>query len=162
MSVTSVDKDRDALTMTVTAEYDVSVDRAWQLWADPRQLERWWGPPTFPATFERHELEPGGVVTYYMTGPDGSTHRGWWRVTEVSAPRVLAVEDGFGDDPDEAVEGLPVTAMRVTLEERHGGGVVMTMVSTFPSIEALDQMLEMGLEQGLTMAMGQIDELLAA
>jgi uncharacterized protein YndB with AHSA1/START domain len=161
MSVTRVEKDREALTMTVTAEYDVPVERAWQLWADPRQLERWWGPPTFPATFERHELEPGGVVTYFMTGPDGSTHHGWWRVTEVTAPRMLAVEDGFGDEPSQAVEGMPVTGMRVTLEDREGGGVVMTMVSTFPSIEALDQMLAMGMEEGLTLAMGQIDAILA-
>ena len=48
MSVTNVQKDTDELTMTFTAEYDVTADRAWQLWADPRQLERWWGPPTYP------------------------------------------------------------------------------------------------------------------
>ena len=162
MSVISVAKDLDALTLTVTAEYGVSVERAWELWADPRQLERWWGPPTFPATFERHDLTPGGVVTYFMTGPDGSTHHGWWRVTEVVAPHVLSVEDGFGDDPEQAVEGLPVTSMRVTLAERDGGGVTMTMVSTFPSLEALDQMVAMGMEEGLTLAIGQIDAILAA
>ncbi len=60
MSVTSVVKDTERLTMTVTAEYDVSAERAWQLWADPRQLERWWGPPTYPATVVDHDLRPGG------------------------------------------------------------------------------------------------------
>jgi uncharacterized protein YndB with AHSA1/START domain len=64
MSVTSVRKDTEQLTMTVTAEYDVTADRAWQLWADPRQLERWWGPPTYPATVEKHDLTPGGQVSY--------------------------------------------------------------------------------------------------
>jgi uncharacterized protein YndB with AHSA1/START domain len=48
MSVTSVEKDIEALTMTVTARLDVTVDRAWQLWADPRQFERWWAPPGYP------------------------------------------------------------------------------------------------------------------
>jgi hypothetical protein len=38
MSVTSIDKDTEQLTMTVTAAYDVSADRAWELWADPRRL----------------------------------------------------------------------------------------------------------------------------
>ena len=50
MSVTSVQKDTDNLTMTITAEFDAPVDRVWQLWENPRQLERWWGPPTYPAT----------------------------------------------------------------------------------------------------------------
>ena len=48
MSVTSVEKDLEALTMTVTADLDATVERAWQLWADPRQFERWWGPPGLP------------------------------------------------------------------------------------------------------------------
>ena len=43
MSVTAVVKDPELLTMTVTAEYDVTAERAWELWGDPRQLERWWG-----------------------------------------------------------------------------------------------------------------------
>ena len=56
MSVTSVHKDPETMTMTVTAEYDAPVARVWQLWADPRQLERWWGPPTYPATVVDHDL----------------------------------------------------------------------------------------------------------
>ena len=56
MTVTSFRKDPEALTMTITAELDATVERAWQLWADPRQLERWWGPPTYPATVVDHDL----------------------------------------------------------------------------------------------------------
>jgi uncharacterized protein YndB with AHSA1/START domain len=48
MSVTSVEKDPEALTMTITADLEATVDRAWQLWADPRQFEQWWGPPWLP------------------------------------------------------------------------------------------------------------------
>ena len=59
MTVTAVHKDPDALTMTLTAEFDASPERVWELWADPRQLERWWGPPTYPATFTAHDLAPG-------------------------------------------------------------------------------------------------------
>ena len=54
MTVTAVRKDPAALTMTLTAEFDASPERVWELWADPRQLERWWGPPTYPATFTAH------------------------------------------------------------------------------------------------------------
>ena len=160
MSITSVQKDTEQLTMTVTAEYDVSAERAWQLWADPRQLERWWGPPTYPATVEEHDLRPGGHVSYYMTGPEGDTPHGWWHVLEVEPPRLLVVEDGFADDAGVPNPDMPTTVMRVEITER-GDGVTMTMTSRFPSLEAMEQMSAMGMEEGLRQAMGQIDDILA-
>ena len=50
MTVTAVRKDPRRLTLTVEAEFDASVERIWQLWADPRQLEHWWWGrrPTLP------------------------------------------------------------------------------------------------------------------
>ena len=79
-----------ALTMTVRAEFDAPVDQVWQLWADPRKLERWWGPPTYPATVRAARPAPGGSVTYFMTSPEGQRHHGWWRVLDVQAPRTAA------------------------------------------------------------------------
>ena len=70
MTVTAVRKDPKTLTMVLTAEFDASPERVWELWADPRQLERWWGPPTYPATFTTHDLTPGSHVEYHMTGPE--------------------------------------------------------------------------------------------
>ncbi len=126
MSVTSVVKDREQLTMTVTAEYDVSAERAWQLWGDPRQLERWWGPPTYPATVVDHDLRPGGSVTYFMTGPEGDKPHGYWTVLEVEPPRHLLVEDGFADDSGTPIDSLPRTYMRVAIADRAPGGVTVT------------------------------------
>jgi uncharacterized protein YndB with AHSA1/START domain len=160
MSVTSVLKDPERLTMTVTAEYDVSVERAWLLWDDPRQLERWWGPPTYPATVVEHDLTPGGTVAYFMTGPGGDQSRGLWRVVEVEPPHRLVVEDLFADDYGQPMAGMPMTIMRVRLDDRPGGGVMVTIESTFESLEALEQLLAMGMEEGLREAMGQIDDIL--
>ena len=162
MSVTAVTKDPDALTMTVTAEYDATPERAWALWADPRQLERWWGPPTYPAQVSEHNLTPGGRVAYAMTGPEGDRHYGYWEVVAAQPGRRLEVVDGFAD-----ADGAPTmtdltTRMVVDLDERPGGGVAVTIVSTFPSLEVLEQMLGMGMEEGLREAMGQIDAILAS
>lgn len=160
MTVTEIRKDTDALTMTVVAAFDHPLDRVWQLWADPRKLERWWGPPEYPATFERHELEAGGTVTYFMTGPEGERYRGWWEVVAVDAPRRLEVRDGFADDEGRPAEDMPVTVMVVELTERDGGTSVL-ITSTFPSTEAMEQLLEMGFDEGISAAMGQIDGILA-
>lgn len=160
MTVTDIRKDAEALTMTVSAEFDHPVERVWQLWADPRKLERWWGPPEYPATFDRHELEPGRTVTYVMTGPEGEQYHGWWTVVAVDAPRRLEVRDGFADDEGRPNEDMPVTEMVVELSERDGGTTVL-ITSTFPSTAAMEQLVAMGMDEGLSAAMGQMDGILA-
>jgi uncharacterized protein YndB with AHSA1/START domain len=160
--VTRVDKNPESRTLTIAGEYDAPVERLWQIWGDPRQLERWWGPPTYPATVIDHDLTPGGTVTYLMTGPEGDKHRGWWRVLAVDPPNVLVFEDGFADDTGKPNPDLPTTTIRVALSARDGGGSRMQVESTFPSLEAMEQMIAMGMEEGMKEAAGQIDQLLAA
>ncbi len=162
MTVTSVHKDPEAMTMTITAEFDAPIGRVWQLWANPRQLERWWGPPTYPATVVDHDLTPGGRVTYFMTGPDGDQPRGWWRVLTVAAPHRLEFEDGFADDAGDPNPDMPVMIIRVTLNEQPNGGTRMAIETIFPSPEAMEQIVTMGMEEGMSAAIGQIDELLAS
>lgn len=160
MTVMSVHKDPEAMTMTITAEFDAPVGRVWQLWVNPRRLERWWGPPTYPATFVDHDLTPGGSVTYFMTGPEGDQHRGWWRVLAVAAPHHLEFEDGFADDAGEANPDMPTMTIRLTLDEQADGGTRMAIETTFPSMEGMDQMISMGMEEGMTSAVAQIDGVL--
>ena len=160
MTVTNVHKDPEALTMAITAELDATVERAWQLWADPRQLERWWGPPTYPATVFDHDLTPGGRVTYAMTGPEGDTARGWWEVLAVEPPRRLELIDGFADADGQPNEAMPTTRTVVTLSERDGG-TLMAIETRFGSLEEMDRMVSMGMEEGITLAVGQMDGILA-
>ncbi len=160
MTVTEVRKDADALTMTVEAEFDAPAERVWQLWADPRQLERWWGPPTYPATFTKHDLKPGGRVEYHMTGPEGDQPKGYWEVDEADSPRSIVFRDGFANDDGSPNTDMPMNTIRVSIEGT-GTRTRMSIESTFPSTEAMEQLLAMGMEEGLTQAVSQIDALLA-
>jgi uncharacterized protein YndB with AHSA1/START domain/pimeloyl-ACP methyl ester carboxylesterase len=161
MTVTAVRKDPQALTMTIDAEFDASPERVWQLWADPRQLERWWGPPTYPATFTKHDLAPGSRVEYHMTGPEGDQPHGYWDIFEANPPRSLVFRDGFANDDGSPNPDLPLTTARVTIEEIGGGRTRMSIESRFPSTEAMEQVLALGAEEGLKQAVGQIDTILA-
>ncbi|MEU2969965.1 SRPBCC domain-containing protein [Streptomyces ardesiacus] len=161
MTVTSLDKDLDHLTLTLVADFGAPVERVWRLWADPRQLERWWGPPSFPATVEEHDLTPGGPVTYYMTGPQGEKYRGWWRVATVDEPRTLEFTDGFADEHGVPNAAMPTTANRVTLTE-HDGGTRLEMRAVFDTREQMDQLMSMGMDEGMREAAGQMDALVTA
>jgi uncharacterized protein YndB with AHSA1/START domain len=161
MTVTAVRKDPQALTMTVDAEFDATPERVWQLWADRRQLERWWGPPTYPATFTRHDLTPGSRVEYHMTGPEGDQPHGYWDIVEVDPPHRLVFVDGFANDDGSPNDAFPSNEGRVTIEQIGAGRTRMSIESRFPSVEAMEQVLAMGMEEGLTQAVGQIDAILA-
>ncbi len=159
MPVTDVKKDLDALTMTITAEFDASVERLWQLWADPRQLERWWGPPSHPATFTEYDLTPGGRAAYYMTGPGGERFDGIWRFDEVEEPSRLRIADDVVGDDGKPTDGGPAT-MVVTLSEADGR-TTMTVESGFADRGSMEKTLETGFDQGMRETVGQIDALLA-
>jgi len=161
MTVTRVDQDVDNLTLHLVAEFDAPLEQVWELWSDPRLLEQWWGPPTYPATVDRHELVAGGTIAYFMTGPEGDRHRGYWRVTAVDAPKSLEFVDGFALDDGTPNTDMPTTAIRMVLTEQDGR-TTMELFSTFASLEQMEQMASMGMAEGLREAVGQMDALLAA
>jgi uncharacterized protein YndB with AHSA1/START domain len=161
MTVTAVHKDPDNLKLTLTAEFDATPERVWELWADPRQLERWWGPPTYPATFTRHDLTPGSRVEYHMTGPSGDQPHGYWDVLEAEPPRRLVFKDGFANEDGTPNDDFPRNDGIVTIERIGDARTRMSIESVFPSTQAMEQVLAMGMEEGLTQAVGQIDAILA-
>jgi uncharacterized protein YndB with AHSA1/START domain len=161
MTVTAVRKDPERLTMTLDAEFDVPPERVWQLWADPRQLERWWGPPTYPATVTAHDLRSGGRVEYHMAGPDGDQPKGYWEIVEADAPNRLVFRDGFAEADGTPNTDMPVNEVDVTIAALGDGRTRMSIASIFPDTAAMEQILAMGMEEGLKQAVGQIDAILA-
>lgn len=161
MTILGTTKDAENLTFTITAEWPAPPTRVWQVWSDPRQLERWWGPPTWPATFEQHDVVVGGRSSYYMTGPDGERARGWWEFVALDEPKRLEFTDGFSDESGTPDASMPTISVRVDLEET-GPGTRMTIISRFATAEQMQQLVDMGMVEGMTAALGQINDLLAA
>lgn len=160
MTVISVDTNPDELTLTLVAEFNEPIERIWQLWEDPRQLERWWGPPTWPATFVSHEFNEGGESRYFMAGPDGEKSRGWWKFTSIDAPHTLGFEDGFSGDDGEPSGFLGSSHCVVTLNESDGT-TRMQLITRFTDLEQLEAMMKMGMAEGMREAAGQMDAVLA-
>lgn len=160
MPITSVDQDPQALTLTVVADFRAPLQRLWNAYADPRQLEQFWGPPQWPATFTRHDLAVGGRSNYHMTGPDGDASHGYWEFLAVEAPYAFEVKDGFALPDGTPNSELPSMRVRFVFEATDEGSRLVT-TTYFNSLEELEQLLEMGMREGLEAAMGQIDDVLA-
>jgi len=160
MPITSVSKDPATLTMTVVADFPVPVQRLWDAYADPRQLELFWGPPTYPARFTRHDMYPGGRSDYVMTGPEGDESRGYWQYLTVRPLESFEVRDGFANPDGSANQELPSMRMEFRFTSTDTGSQVST-TTWFNSVEDLDQLIAMGMEQGMREAMAQMDAVLA-
>ncbi len=159
MPITAVDRDPNALTLTITADFPVSRQRLWDAYADPRQLEKFWGPPGWPATFSRHDFTPGGFSHYYMTGPDGERSGGYWEFVAVDTPHSFEVKDGFALPDGSPNADMPSMRMVFTFSETDSGARMIT-TTYFNSADELEQLLAMGMLEGTKAAMGQIDDVL--
>jgi uncharacterized protein YndB with AHSA1/START domain len=160
MTVISTTKDFDALELVFVAEFDATPERVWQVWEDPRQLERWWGPPEWPATFVRHEFAVDGQSRYYMSGPDGEKSNGYLKVRVIDEPHILELDNGLAGEDGEPMAEIPPGRANVTFESVDGK-TRMTVVNQFPSVELMEKMLGMGMAEGMGLAIGQIDAILA-
>jgi uncharacterized protein YndB with AHSA1/START domain len=155
MPITSVTRDPEALTLTIVADFPVPQERLWEAWADPRQLERFWGPPSAPSTFTRHEFTVGGRSEYFLTGPDGEKWSGSWKFTAVDPIDSFEAYDG----DDNATDEFGPASMLFTFETTPTGSR-MTGVVRFDSLEAMEHTAS-GMEAGLRAGMPQLDALLA-
>jgi len=156
MPVTSVESDAAALTMTLIADFAVGVERLWAVFTDPRQLERFWGPPGWPATFASFDCAVGGRARYAMASATGEVARGSWEFLAIDAPRGFEVIDSFVDENGDPIDGMPVMRMTFSFDETATGSR-LTNVTYFDSEEALEQLTAMGAVEGSTLAMNQLD-----
>ena len=160
MPITSVEKDLDALTMTVVADFAATRERLWEAYTDPRQIEKFWGPVEWPATFTRHDVFVGGRSAYFMTGPDGERSAGFWEFLAVDDGKFFEVRDGFADEEGQENPAMPSMRMTFAFEDTNDGSRLVT-TTHFGSLDQLEQLLDMGMEAGMASAMGQIDHVLA-
>lgn len=159
MPVTAVDTDATNLTMTIVAELAAPPERVWRAYCDPRQLERFWGPPGWPARFTSFDQRVGGHARYTMIGPRGERASGSWEFLSIDEPTGFEVIDRFVDDEGAPMADLP--SMRMTFAfEPSDGGTRMVCTSHFDSVEALNEIVRMGAIEGTTMAMAQLDAVL--
>ncbi|MBK8459661.1 MAG: SRPBCC domain-containing protein [Micropruina sp.] len=161
MAALEVDEQHPHNTLTITAKFAASVERVWEVYADPRQLERVWGPPGYPATIVEHSLTPGGGMHYFMTSPEGEKYYGGWTILAVEEPHRFSFDDFFADSDFNPAPGMPIGRCEYAFESA-GTSTTATFTTTYESAEALRQVLAMGMEEGATLATNQVDDLLAA
>lgn len=161
MTLRQIDRNAEAKTMVITADLKATITDVWRLWANPRLLERWWGPPGFPATFGHHDLTPGDTIIYFMSGLDGGDRfDGTWTVVGVEPLARLVLEDAIVEDDGTPSDGNSMTRMEIDFEAA-GATTGMILTTHFDSVEGMEQHIATGTAEGMMACTSQIDALLA-
>ena len=151
MPVTDVHHDLDARTLTITAEFAAPVERVWEVYADPRQLERVWGPPAYPATFVDHDLAPGGRMNYFMTSPEGEKYYAYWDIADRRRAARLLLQGRLRRRRDLHANPEMPESTQVYAFADDDGGTRATFVATYADAESLQKVLDMGAVEGSTL-----------
>lgn len=131
--------------MTSTADREIVQTRlldaprelVWEVWTDPKHIDRWWGPRGFTNVTRSMEVVVGGVWEYVMHGPDGNAWDNWIKYIEVKKPERLVYWHGAHDgDPDQ---------FHVTVTfDAEGEKTRLTMRSVFGTVEKLEAVKRFG------------------
>lgn len=130
------------------------------MFSDPENLEKWWGPEHWPATIKSFDFTPGGVWHYYVTGPDGTKAWGKAIFEEIDEPNSITYLDAFSDEDGNIDESLPQAKSTITFSETNGQ-TTLTITGTYKTADEAKKVIEMGIVEGLTDTLGQLERLLA-
>ena len=108
-----------------------------------------------------HDVRAGGRITFFMAGTEGERHDSTWEVIAADPPRRLELRDADVDDEGRPNDGNAMTALLITIHERDGGGSVMAIRTHFDSRTGMEEVLAMGIEEGMRNVFSQIETVLA-
>lgn len=159
MNKTTFTKDLTAKKMIVHREFSAPLEQVWQAWTDSNLLDQWWAPRPWKAETKFMDFREGGYWLYCMEGPDGMRH--WSRADYKAVVPLKSFEglDGFCDEDGKLNPEFPRMLWNNRFTSTSSGTKVEVKI-TFESVADLEKIVEMGFEEGFTMAHGNLDELL--
>jgi uncharacterized protein YndB with AHSA1/START domain len=129
----------DQPTIIMEREFAATPTAVFAAYGDPEALKEWYGPDGFSITVLAMDFRVGGVFRFTMHGPDGTDYPNRIAYKEIVAAQRLAYHhDG---DVDGDPHGFDVL---VTFATQGEGRTLLTMRSTFPSVEARNAVLKFG------------------
>lgn len=147
--------------MKVTREFDAPIEKVWKAWTESELLDQWWAPKPWKAMTKSMDFRTNGSWLYCMEGPEGEKHWAIIKYSSIEPLKNFTGIDAFCDENGKINEEFPSMQWSNSFSEKNGVTTVVVDI-TFPSMEALKQITEMGFKEGFSMAHTNLDEILAA
>lgn len=149
----------DQNKLTVTRTFDALVDLVWRTWTEAELLDQWWAPKPWSSVTKSMDFRKGGQRLYAMVGPKGEEHWGLTTYKKIEQPTSFSGEDAFCDYAGNINPDFPVAKFQNHFKASFDKTLV-TIVTEYTSEQQLQQIIEMGMKEGLSMAFENLDHVL--
>lgn len=153
---TKVVKDFKAKSILIAREFNAELAMVWRAYTESELLEQWWAPSPWRAETKSMDFKPGGRWIYAMVSPEGEKHWACMNYISIDKHKSYQIEDVFSDENGNINASLPVSKGSVEFTAV-GNKTLVEFKMIYDTEEALQKIVEMGFEQGITMCMDQLE-----
>jgi len=158
-NTTQVVKDLKEKSILVTREFNAPVALVWRAFTESEILDKWWGPAPWRAETKFQDFSVGSYWLYAMVGPENQKHWARMNYLSIDTHKNFQLEDAFCDENGIVNPELPVSrGSNVFTATATGTRVEFKMY--YSTEEQIQQIIDMGFEQGITICMEQLDRLI--
>ena len=150
--------DEATKTVFITREFNADLSLVWDAFTKPEILDQWVAAKPWTSRTKFMDFKVGGRRFYAMVSPEGQERWAIQKYTSISPKTNFKLFNAFADK-DENPE-LPGSDWDHTLSEQNGKTTVRITIYN-ESLARMEKMIEMGFEEGYTMSMNSLEDLLA-
>lgn len=152
----------DKTTNTIIIKREFAADRptVWDCYTKSEMLDQWWMPHPWKSRTKSMDFREGGKWHYAAVGPNGEEHWAIASYIKIEPQKLFLANDAFGDADGNINKDLPQSKWTMNFSDMEGNTLVHGIMQ-FPDLAQLEQTIAMGFKEGLTMAMENLDAMLA-
>lgn len=152
--------DKENKTIRVKREFAAGTDLVWDAWTKPELLDQWWAPKPYRAETRSMDFRVGGSWFYGMISPENEVH--WCRADykAIDPGKSFSGLDAFCDEAGNINMEFPRSLWENSFSGQDGSTLVDISI-TYDTLADLEKIIALGFREGFTMALGNLDELLA-
>ncbi len=151
MTATSTTQTNDK-EIVITREFAAPRQLVWDVWTQPKHIEKWFGPKGFDTRVDGLDFKVGGRSTYVMVGPDGTEYPSTGVFKEIVPIEKIVTTDEFGEgfDKIESMKNvdLPQGMISTFLFDDLGDRTKLTLITAHPTVEDREKHEAMGVVDG--------------
>jgi uncharacterized protein YndB with AHSA1/START domain len=152
--------DKESNQLTLRREFLADRQLVWDCYTKSELLDKWFSPKPMTTKTKTMDFREGGHWHYAMIDTNGTEYWGYTEYLTIQPIDFYTSLDAFSNEQGEVNKDLPRAEWRVSFLDKSENTLVETIVQ-YNSLSDLEAVIQMGMEQGMTMTLEKLDELLA-
>lgn len=157
---TNIGKNLIEKAILVSREFDAPLSNVWRAYTESELLEQWWGPSPWRAETKSFDFRVDGAWLYAMVSPEGEKHWAIMQYTAIEPLVRIEIVDAFCFSEGVINHTFPKSVGSFNFTKTQTG-VLVEFKMSYHSEQDILTLVEMGFEKGITIALEQLEKLLA-